>query len=426
MLVAGHSTADWEELERFLNVDEYIEQFGIPDAFHEAWSHSLNMERFLKMTFAAPQIFAHQRRVVRGQQVKEEDDDNDGFYRCEDDVNNRSLLDVLARFRSSNASDPRDKIFALLGLCSETLGLKSDYTLPVKDVYIDCAKRIIDNDKNLDLLCQGPWEVSASNAERRTDLPSWTPDFSHPGNSRILFAQRSIYSAGPKDLRVPCSVLTSGALVVEGFHVGTIETVRERQNTSDVFVRYEDVGKKWMPESLVREGIERGNHNLCNYFTNEPEPLAPDQQMTSRFQEYWRTLLMDCERYPIRRLKDSDITDLHSKFEKWWLAPEESLPSRERKSVHGYIDTTLSLALSNGWTFAMTTERSYCMVPEAAKPGHRVVVLPRAKVLVVLEVCDGAAERFRFVGTCYVHGFVDGEAFRGEDVAMRLRKYGIV
>jgi hypothetical protein len=65
------------------------------------------------------------------------------------------------------------------------------------------------------------------------------------------------------------------------------------------------------------------------------------------------------------------------------------------------------------WRFATTESGFYCMIPADAAEGDQVVVMDGAKVPLVLrstcESSDGIAT-FRFVGTAYVHGFMNGLA----------------
>jgi hypothetical protein len=121
-------------------VDNYIKKYGFPDAFHGPFSHDISIRSWAEGAISYPQIISHQRRVVRGT--------GQGY--------GSSLLDVLARFRYTNSTDPRDNIYALLGLVSDKLGIEIDYSRPVKDVYMDCMKRLIEHNQNLDLLCQAP------------------------------------------------------------------------------------------------------------------------------------------------------------------------------------------------------------------------------------------------------------------------------
>lgn len=73
------------------------------------------------------------------------------------------------------ATDPRDKIFGLLGLTPDAaeLGIKVDYTKAVNEVFTDTAKARLENHfTDVLLWCQFH--------KRRPDLPSWVPDFSLP------------------------------------------------------------------------------------------------------------------------------------------------------------------------------------------------------------------------------------------------------
>jgi hypothetical protein len=65
------------------------------------------------------------------------------------------------------------------------------------------------------------------------------------------------------------------------------------------------------------------------------------------------------------------------------------------------------------WRFATTESGFYCMIPTDAAEGDQIAVMDAAKVPLVLrstgESSDGIAT-FKFIGTVYVHGFMDGLA----------------
>ncbi|KLJ12168.1 hypothetical protein EMPG_09596 [Blastomyces silverae] len=93
------------------------------------------------------------------------------------------LRTLLRHFRASKALDPRDKVFALLGLmCGNNAsptdrqlkGIKADYTKPVEHVYRETAACIFMEEQNLKLLTN----EYPPNARERQDMPSWVPDWS--------------------------------------------------------------------------------------------------------------------------------------------------------------------------------------------------------------------------------------------------------
>lgn len=77
--------------------------------------------------------------------------------------------------RQLEATDPRDKIYGLMGVCQELAKtVKVDYAAPVRDVYTDFAKSRIDSEDELyTLLTAGLW--TPENGED-LGIPSWVPD----------------------------------------------------------------------------------------------------------------------------------------------------------------------------------------------------------------------------------------------------------
>jgi heterokaryon incompatibility protein (HET) len=64
------------------------------------------------------------------------------------------ICELLYDYRTFNCTDPRDRIYAFLGLASdaENLKIKPDYTIPLQELYLDFAWRIIQMHKNLSIL----------------------------------------------------------------------------------------------------------------------------------------------------------------------------------------------------------------------------------------------------------------------------------
>jgi hypothetical protein len=87
-----------------------------------------------------------------------------------------SLLTLLFRHRHCLASDARDKVFALCGLCTDTSSnsvyLKPDYHMDTKILYVDLAIAALNRNGNLDVL----GTCFASEKPSGLGLPSWAPD----------------------------------------------------------------------------------------------------------------------------------------------------------------------------------------------------------------------------------------------------------
>jgi hypothetical protein len=86
---------------------------------------------------------------------------------------------TLTRFIVRQATDPRDKLFGLLGLSKEFSNfVPADYTTPVEQVFEDFVLAFIHHTKGLNILSSLGGDSSLSN------LASWVPDWSMSTNQR--------------------------------------------------------------------------------------------------------------------------------------------------------------------------------------------------------------------------------------------------
>lgn len=86
------------------------------------------------------------------------------------------LVDALAAFRWSQATNPRDKVYALLGLTND-VNITPEYGESVESCYEETARCIISKSGNLDVL---DFVVPAYHLPRQQCtyiLPSWVPDW---------------------------------------------------------------------------------------------------------------------------------------------------------------------------------------------------------------------------------------------------------
>lgn len=107
-----------------------------------------------------------------------------------------TLLSLLHKFRGRKSSDPRDKIYALLGLVRFDHGIQAEYLASsVADTYRTAT---------LSMMHAGSLDVLASNSgqiKSTGDFPSWVPDWGASGNygrgvSHLLTIQ--LYNAVPR------------------------------------------------------------------------------------------------------------------------------------------------------------------------------------------------------------------------------------
>jgi hypothetical protein len=171
-LVAGRSSLDWELVASFLGRDKY----GPADVFHEPLGHRKSGFISDKETFKNPQVVAHQRRVMKEM--------SEGYA--------STLLDILSQFRFAKSTDPRDKVYGLLGLVSQPHGIIVDYNKKAQQIFTDTAEHLINCSGNLDILCQSRWQ-NIGNPDRMVDLPSGYQT-SQPLEIRLFFSPNAQFS----------------------------------------------------------------------------------------------------------------------------------------------------------------------------------------------------------------------------------------
>jgi hypothetical protein len=97
----------------------------------------------------------------------------------EPDPASLSLLTALQLCHRFESTNPRDKIYALLGVASDAkqAGIVPNYSATVTNVYKDVTARILQMHQSFEILCSAHYQ-------KRLDLPSWVPDvcifFPHP------------------------------------------------------------------------------------------------------------------------------------------------------------------------------------------------------------------------------------------------------
>lgn len=85
---------------------------------------------------------------------------------------------MVLLLRGCKATERRDKVFGLLGLCraferGQSYGIEENCNLNDREVYISAAKSILEGKRNLDLFAALRFQPGTKSSE---DLPSWVPD----------------------------------------------------------------------------------------------------------------------------------------------------------------------------------------------------------------------------------------------------------
>ena len=323
----------------------------------------------------------------------------DSIQRVRMDYHQGMQLDLpvlLHEFRNRSSTDPRDKIFALLGLVMRDPkyhALRADYTLSAEEVYKKAFISLLQATGNLNLL------VRQLEVGRTLDLPTWIPDWTakvdqlkadlHDYLRRNLHVYNTSCSTQP-DIRWPDITTTLG---VKGLLFDEIATLAEPDPNphaiTDSYIAY----LKTLFNSTGRQSqLYIGGGDFSHAF--------------------WRLIIMDM----ILVYSDDSV--------RGW--PQRSTLEDYRK----YTDTLSPAKKSNqlllmlpGFRFFITKMGYIGLGPENMRIGDTVHVFQGGSVPFVLRqatqqtVFSRRETGYQYVGNCYVQGIMDGEALQGVDLS---------
>ncbi|KAK4441896.1 heterokaryon incompatibility protein-domain-containing protein [Podospora aff. communis PSN243] len=295
------------------------------------------------------------------------------------------ILDLLEFTLDFKATDPRDKIYALLSLFDDpgvADGLIPLYSAPTRETYVDFAGYMVDRGPfghQLDILGhRGSFDLSG----RALGLPSWVPNWvvrppqwslrSWKGTlgengfarSATLYAAGTPALHGRPRMSVQQPQSHRGVLVVQGFVVDEILTVSRKGARSESAFSELDV---------VYDTSWQVDDKESGYLSSETQTRED-----ARLDSLVANVVYNVENWPVGR----------------------GAKARAQKARGPMILACL------GRRLVQTTGRRIGLAPIDAVPGDKTYLLYGGQVLYVLRQVDG---RTVLVGQCYLHGLMDGE-----------------
>ncbi|KAF2123036.1 heterokaryon incompatibility protein-domain-containing protein [Lophiotrema nucula] len=368
-----------------------------------------------------------------------------------------TLLELLNQHRDCAATDPRDKVYGLLGLAGDvkTIGLTPSYTSTPKEIYIDLFQRHIRATGSLDMIC------SVRFPKNIEELPSWAPDWSTdqtvPGiciNDRYIggnnfqgspIAQFEKYCASG-DTSSDAS-LPGDAMIVSIVHVGTISYLGQ----VDPGMTVEDLDIMDTLGMVDEEGysgsISQTFNEWCNLMLKCPEwdKIEARYGREGVLEAFCRTLIGDRNGRMMRPVADpgsededgethdDDMTDIEDDEPSEGSKDAANSDGEQEEGFTDFRDTRLfspmemlnitnedyrsCLQISYGKRFALLDSGHIGIVPGHSIVGDSVVVVVGCSMPLVVQK---SATKTTFVGECYVHGAMNGEAMVGRRTSLVL------
>ncbi|KAL8908306.1 MAG: hypothetical protein Q9171_005514 [Xanthocarpia ochracea] len=302
-----------------------------------------------------------------------------------------TLLELLEFLRTTESSEPRDKVYALLGFASDlsSSDIVPDYSRPLEEVYKDVVRFSLSRaDSGLEILghvTHPPADLEQEITRRSPfDFPSWVPDFReyigpNPFCTKVLDGSWAYHACGSytsHDAQIDGSKLTLLGMEID--HIATISSTWKTNVFSTAEV------ESWAPTT--------------------PDSIyhPTGQTMDEAFRI---TVLADMNVLTKSRGHMVDFELLNARGD--GLTADQS-DRRNKMNV--------ALKTAGVRRLCWTKEGRVGLVPPTARVGDLLYILTGGQMIYMLRGKDTGT--FRFVGEAYIHGIMDGEIFEKADVQL--------
>ncbi len=339
---------------------------------------------------------------------------------------------LLYESRDRDCVDPRDKIYALLGLMLErpTILVKPAYRQPEAKVHTNATRFLVATGRSLDIIC------GHEQQKRLPGYPSWTPDFAQFARDDAkplidLSGRKTVYKASlreaPQNILDPTYLPDDWqSLSVEAIYLGTVahlsshnsagESVLQRAQHWKVAIQHRFMGHP-REFSLLQNAFELVQH-CCKYSTDttakesrwlstpEGSRVLNDLARSLRELEHEKHNL--CSKYILTlicgRLDTGTRCGIADVMDLLCQPFDHAQTSAPPEVFYNAIDS----GTANRRLFVTENVVIRGAAPSSAEPEHEVFVLLGCSVPVVLRHLSG--NKYALVGECYCQGVMDGEA----------------
>jgi hypothetical protein len=329
------------------------------------------------------------------------------------------LLDLADKCRELEATDPRDKIYALLGLAEDDQ-FEVDYDQSVREVYRRFAEACIERSGTLDVF-------NFVIGSYRNDIPSWVPDWTF-GRIPSLIGHTSrkkdqTYSASgdsTADFHTLFSLAKGGHISfdgggvnndilslfcsVSGFAIDVVE------HLGSVVADTASIQSPEMP--LIQEWI-----SLVEDFT---DLSGPYKTMEEHYDAFWKTLTAD-KYYTTRASKNQA---LQRPYLAHWFLEKEVADLQQIKSLENQDFLLNFERAALGRRFFVSKKGYLGLAPGKTRPGDLICILFGGQSPFILRKDQeqmihqerlleifGGDSMHHLIGESYVHGLMDGEGY---------------
>lgn len=328
------------------------------------------------------------------------------------------LLILMGLSRRARCTEPRDKVYGMLGICSpyDIPKVRVDYSdrYHVTQLFQDIVEHAITS--------FNPGQILRHVDHDSVDLPSWVPDWRMPRRTTVLGSSHTSYRAdgilklrwskGKVVSKIYSRSLGWKELQVTGLPFDTLETLSGA---------FEDPDLSPTAENETLQIILEFVANLKDY----PSP-------NTDFSAFWQTLVAGMDERRMLKCPDSfaeifsyilDLTTGNKgsmsgqTYTRRQTLPkgrggldEDKLRSRKPRSAGDTFQRvrTAMIHATKNRRLGGTANGYIGLFPEHSQAGDGVFILAGCHTPHILR--PRGDEKFKLVGECYVHGIMGGEA----------------
>lgn len=326
------------------------------------------------------------------------------------------FLELLQLFRHSECSDPRDKVYSLLGLAPESVRLQMNpdhKKAPIK-VYSDVTRWALERPApDLEFLGY-TMRLDSPRRQLSTEIshatwPFWIPNWDDP----LLFwpIPKALYMRDTTQDR---------SFVMFNPHMYNARTIRPTFGLQKAYSA--------SCNFPVEASISNYQLSITGVLVDTIVDLFTYSTMTvdqiNAKCRSWSTMLN--QKYPTGETFGSalarvQVADIRYDQQGYPISRNNACdnallrkPRTELLSDEYIAQTSMRIALRNASSYRGTclTSQGYLgLIPMSAREGDRICVLLGGQVLYVLRPKDLArpGTTYEYIGECYVHGLMDGE-----------------
>jgi hypothetical protein len=160
------------------------------------------------------------------------------------------LLDALHWSYNTRATDSRDKIYALLGLCydGQTYVPIPNYKQPLEAIVADMAKTMMSVNRSLDLICLKGTSIS----EKKSVGPTWLPNLFDLGPDSLTILESQILDRNYTHSFNPILEGSNGGrLLVKADKIGTVRVISTTMSRHDKVNDSTRTRSDWILETMT-------------------------------------------------------------------------------------------------------------------------------------------------------------------------------